>query len=703
MIDTSGHMTLIATKMSSLLLGLTALLLIIPVDLANATGYQFMFGIPQTFRNSDNVTLYISSKYATNVFVNAPSIGFTQTIKTIASESTPIRIPSNIVATAVGTSSQLVYIEADNPISVNVMVRDTSTSDGFHVGPLSVICTEFFVSSYDPITNSQFLLATKEDDTRVEISFKTNAGSIAIDGRRYSDGQTYSITLNRMQTLMIQHTQDLTGTHIVSSKPISVVSGNQCANVPKGVAACDFMIEMLLPVQLWQNEYVCAALKTRRNNRLRVLSSSNGNLVHIGTINKTLNKGEYFEYVSSENALTRIMGTSAISVMQYAESTDADHQTGDPSMITVPSLIGQDSEYFYETPTSLARHYCSITIPSDKVAGLYIDSSAVSTSDELRASTTQNGALSLIRLAVTAGKHRIWHTDPSVKFSVIVYGFDNSESYGYPLDLIAYVPSLKEVIKSSCTTTAWHVDIDMEKLRLRNPGSVATDIYFGDNSCSGQEIGNHLIFDQDIESCLTTTKSNDTEIIHTNLLVYAYHDPKFHFIIRNINWTLDVNCHIQRNQSVDSHVTYNNPTGGNQGSLNSTTSYVIQTQFFIDPNFQKEISGNPLDVKTGAHVFVKTFVQKVDWTVKMRLHSCYTVPTLNSYDARYYLINNGCEMDANTHFLSQTDHETRFVFQAFQMTGPDPRLYIKCDATLCDTSDVTSSQQCDQRAHCTQK
>ncbi|KAH3801152.1 hypothetical protein DPMN_154798 [Dreissena polymorpha] len=60
-------------------------------------------------------------------------------------------------------------------------------------------------------------------------------------------------------------------------------------------------------------------------------------------------------------------------------------------------------------------------------------------------------------------------------------------------------------------------------------------------------------------------------------------------------------------------------------------------------------------------------------------------------------------MDANTHFLSQTDHETRFVFQAFQMTGPDPRLYIKCDATLCDTSDVTSSQQCDQRAHCTQK
>ncbi|KAH3781274.1 hypothetical protein DPMN_159099 [Dreissena polymorpha] len=60
-------------------------------------------------------------------------------------------------------------------------------------------------------------------------------------------------------------------------------------------------------------------------------------------------------------------------------------------------------------------------------------------------------------------------------------------------------------------------------------------------------------------------------------------------------------------------------------------------------------------------------------------------------------------MNAHTHFLSQTDHETRFVFQAFQMSGSDHRLYIKCDATLCDTSDVTSSQQCDQRPHCTKK
>ncbi|XP_052251900.1 uncharacterized protein LOC127858707 isoform X3 [Dreissena polymorpha] len=138
----------------------------------------------------------------------------------------------------------------------------------------------------------------------------------------------------------------------------------------------------------------------------------------------------------------------------------------------------------------------------------------------------------------------------------------------------------------------------------------------------------------------------------------------------------------------------------NKGSILPTTPYHIQTQFFIDPNFQQEIPGNPLSVKTVANVFVKTFVDNVDWKVKMRLHSCYAEQTLDGFNGSYNLINNGCEMDANTHLLSQTAHETRFVFQAFHISGLDQQLYINCDATICDTSDLMSSHQCDQRPDC---
>ncbi|XP_052240026.1 CUB and zona pellucida-like domain-containing protein 1 isoform X2 [Dreissena polymorpha] len=246
--------------------------------------------------------------------------------------------------------------------------------------------------------------------------------------------------------------------------------------------------------------------------------------------------------------------------------------------------------------------------------------------------------------------------------------------------------SLPELINASCSFTTWYLDIDMEKLSNRNPGSLSTDIYFGENSCTGHKVGNHLIFDYDIESCLTNKKPSEIEMVYTNQLVYAYHDPKHNFIIQSINWTLDISCHTQWDESDRSYVTFNQPTGGNNSSTNSTAS--ILTQFFVDPNFQQEISGNPLNATTGAKVFVKTFVQNVDWTVTMKHLSCYAEPNQNGHGARYYLIKNDFEMDANTHKLSWTDHETQFEFQAFPMTGPDQRLYIKCDATLCDEADV---------------
>jgi hypothetical protein len=56
-----------------------------------------------------------------------------------------------------------------------------------------------------------------------------------------------------------------------------------------------------------------------------------------------------------------------------------------------------------------------------------------------------------------------------------------------------------------------------------------------------------------------------------------------------------------------------------------------------------------------------------------------------------------CEVDTNTHLLSQTDHETKFVFKVFDTTSTHD-VSVKCDAILCDMSDGKSAQQCSQ--HC---
>ncbi|KAH3707695.1 IgGFc-binding protein-like isoform X2 [Dreissena polymorpha] len=555
-----------------------------PSCIPGTLGRQFVFGIPDIYLGRpEYIKMYISSTYASTVFINAPGIGFNQNITTLANTTTAVTIPDSIIATSAGLSNKAVYVATDKPVSAYVMVRNATTSDGFLLLPITAGANEFVVPSYDTVEGSlSEFLVTALEDSQVEVRLRMSTGNITIGGQSYISGQNFSFVMNKLQTYLVQHQHDLTGTHITSSKPVSVVSGNTCTNVPKDITACDFLAEQLLPVRFWQHTYLCANLKTRRNNRFRVLSLMDNNAVNIGGTQVSLNNGDFYEYVSSNDVATAVVSTHPVLVLQFAEGSYADNAIGDPSMITVPSTDNQESEYFYETPTSVSFHYASITIPTDHASGLRMDGNTISRSDE-QITTINITMFSIIRVSVVAGKHHIYHVDSSVSFGVIVYGFDTDELYGFPLGLGRYVP--------------------------------------------------------------TSIKRN-------------------------------------------------------KGSILPTTPYHIQTQFFIDPNFQQEIPGNPLSVKTVANVFVKTFVDNVDWKVKMRLHSCYAEQTLDGFNGSYNLINNGCEMDANTHLLSQTAHETRFVFQAFHISGLDQQLYINCDATICDTSDLMSSHQCDQRPDC---
>ncbi len=90
---------------------------------------------------------------------------------------------------------------------------------------------EYYGISYDTISSyypSVILLVACENETVVKF-----ASSI--------------ITLNSMETYQIESDNDLTGTRITSSKPLSVFSGSDCANVPQNIRDCDHLIEQVPP------------------------------------------------------------------------------------------------------------------------------------------------------------------------------------------------------------------------------------------------------------------------------------------------------------------------------------------------------------------------------------------------------------------------------------------------------------------------
>lgn len=44
---------------------------------------------------------------------------------------------------------------------------------------------------------------------------------------------------------------NLSGSKIISTKPVAVVTGNMCANIPTGNQWCDFIVEMEIPTMSW--------------------------------------------------------------------------------------------------------------------------------------------------------------------------------------------------------------------------------------------------------------------------------------------------------------------------------------------------------------------------------------------------------------------------------------------------------------------
>ncbi|XP_053400002.1 deleted in malignant brain tumors 1 protein-like isoform X2 [Mercenaria mercenaria] len=247
---------------------------------------------------------------------------------------------------------------------------------------------------------------------------------------------------------------------------------------------------------------------------------------------------------------------------------------------------------------------------------------------------------------------------------------------------------VQETISVNCNENTWIIGVNMDRLRKIYPDAKASDIYLGENRCTGIELAGVLLFQQSLEECLSGSSSHNGVNTFTNELIYAEHDPQHSFIIRHYKWTIGVQCDLLPNRTVSGSF-YNQLT--TPQSI-STSQHQVNVSFFLDPNFTKAISGNPLRAATGTNIYVKVFTTTANWNTVMKVQSCYTMPSPNATaDMKFSLIKNGCEMDTNTHIISQSTHETRFVFEDFEYANSHDGLYLYCDAMFCASSDWSTS------------
>ncbi|CAG2191112.1 unnamed protein product [Mytilus edulis] len=208
-------------------------------------------------------------------------------------------------------------IYSNIPINLYGFLFIRHFSEGFLVLPARYASTcyiipSFTVSTSNTICQSLFALSSVFSNTVIEINLKMKEGSISYDNIQYANNQTLSLVLNKYTTFQIWHSSDLTGTKIIASKPIVVVSGNRC-NYINNKASCQPFIEMVLPTNQLDNVYVIPYLNYRYENTIRLLAVNDTHIALKNGNNRTrhvLKSRDFMDYfhttisyVSSESDL----------------------------------------------------------------------------------------------------------------------------------------------------------------------------------------------------------------------------------------------------------------------------------------------------------------------------------------------------------------------------------------------------------------
>lgn len=455
------------------------------------SGNEFWVSFPPCYEEvagAENTTrIFVASGVRQPVTVDVPGKGWSMTKMAVANDVIEFKLPSNVgqpyskPTTAKAPPEQVyggagVHVTAIAPIVVYGMTRFQYTSDGFLGVPVSGIGTDYVVASWPQYTaaGSNYKLpgltniVASYDDTEVTFIMGGVPGSRTTGGLR--PGQTKKWTgLKAGDVICIANDddgQDIAGSRIVANKPVGVVSGNQCANVPAGVPWCDFTVDMELPTNTWGKEYHVTALVDRMFNPvIRVFAHPDYKNIKVYRDGKEWlvlpNNSRVENQAFVERRLqdgppksTMISANAPIYIMLYNTGQADDNVSSDPFQYVITPVEQYQKEIVFCTPNAkggtlpFTKNYVNLVyalgdgdvVPDDlefavvnngKFEWRSVASRFGAGPGQIFSAPTANGLkYGMKRITLPGdGVYRIRAKQPFAAYS---YGYSDYDSYGFP-------------------------------------------------------------------------------------------------------------------------------------------------------------------------------------------------------------------------------------------------------------------------------
>lgn len=459
-------------------------------------GLEYYFSIPPCFEDESQghhnfIKIFVTSSEQTDVEVKIDGSGYLATKKTIPNDIIEFNInPAQAQPYSKAGRDPIlnervfpgrgIQIKADQPITVYVMIRFRYTSDGFLALPVSSLGVEYIVAGWnvDPMFRAIWnyklpnitTITAAYNNTRVRFTLGGNYDTKTPGGMKPGDSKEFILNKGDVWSVAADTDNgDLTGSKIIADKPVAVVTGNMCANIPKGNQWCDYIVEMDLPVSSWGNDLLVPKIPGRKYSSLiRIFAKEQNTQIYrngllLGTLPKSYGiEGEAFlsmRMLPMETPTPRsvvISGDKPINVVLYNTGVQEDNYIqSDPFMMAMTPLQQFTKEITFCTPGILGGQGFAL----NNMNIVYETDGNGKMPDHMEYTKVQSGNLQWQKLSLAfPGEDEVFQYNVDGKeyavknltlpgdgvykirsntlFAAYSFGYDNYDSYGYPTNLI---------------------------------------------------------------------------------------------------------------------------------------------------------------------------------------------------------------------------------------------------------------------------
>ena len=382
-------------------------------------------------------------------------------------------------------SQKTFHITSDDDISVVIHSEAEFSSDACLVYPVDALGRNYFVFSYESnfysnmnyfgTTPSQFCVVGTEDSTTVEITPTASTFRNGTDKQTIvlNQGEVYLVQADIIRGTTSSGNSDLTGTRILSDKPVAVFGGQQRANIPfNRYGSRDFLLSQMIPLEAWGRDVFVVpfadpeVIQSNESDLNRITVAYDNTTLFVG--------GEEYATMNQGDVITRdisepfyIEGDKPIRASLYKRSTRTgggqfSASDSDPFMVLFPPKQQFLREYNFvnvDLP-NYDKHYVSVIIPTEDINSLRIDNNPVVADFQ----PVFGIDYSYANILVSPGGHNI---KADTTFGICIYGYGQTDSYGYVgglgLEVTDWTPPSYSLLSNDCEVASFSFSEELDQ------------------------------------------------------------------------------------------------------------------------------------------------------------------------------------------------------------------------------------------------